>query len=511
MNFDEALEKTGSMGKAQLVLIFITNCLFALTGWQQMVTVFAARDVDFYCHDKFINITASSESLESSVFDNQCVDSCSKYIYRSGISSIMKEFQLDCGHKRILKPFVHSAYWLGFGVSTLYGGYLGDKFGRKTTAMIANVIYIVASVVTMFSPNIESLLAFRVITGLCQGAFFPLVYLIMVECVTKKHIATVEYIAQVFYALGEMIAVTIGYVLIFSWQFQVMCIAIALLLFFVICLLVLPESPRWLYSEQRYEDSKKVLNWFGKLNNKDTTSIIFDEDDRRLLSSNNPPGSDIETDPLQNQPKSTTHPNILGLFKTLPAFFVTMTQVISWVSIGFIYSGLFYDAKNIGSDFYVSSILLAASEMPVVFLCLFINKHGRKMPLIWCLVISTVSCAVLPFTGSVAGGKLQISIAVVSKLAATGGISITFIYTPETFPTILRSSGLNICLCAQEMAIFMAPFLLQYTFGPYNCSTFLIFAASGALATLTVIFFGKETLGVPLFDTVRQYQEFARS
>lgn len=379
--------------------------------------------------------------------------------------------------------------------------------------MVSNGVYILASILTIISPNIECLLALRVLTGLCQGAFFSLVYLIVLECVNKRHIATVEYIAQFFYALGEIIAVTIGYFLIFSWKFQLMSISIALGLFFTMCIFLLPESPRWLYSERRYEETKKVVDWFGKLNKKDTSSIVFEhsENSNFLYSDNDPQQTDAESEPLQNSAnKGTSSQNVLALCRTLPGFLASMTQLILWISIGLIYSGLFYDAANIGSNFYVSSALLAASEMPVVFLFVFINKYGRKKPLICCLTISTISCATLPFIATIANGQLQVWVAVVSKLAATGCISIMFIYTPETFPTVLRSSALNFCLFVQEMAIFTAPIMLEYSLGPYNCSTFVIFAVSGAIGALTVCLFGKETLGVPLFDTVRQYHEFVR-
>ena len=382
--------------------------------------------------------------------------------------------------------------------------------------MVSNGIYILASILTIISPNIECLLAFRVLTGLCQGAFFSLVYLIVLECVSKRHIATVEYIAQFFYAVGEIIAVTIGYLIKFSWKFQIMCISIALGLFFIMCFFLLPESPRWLYSQRRYQDTKKVFDWFGKLNKKDTSSITFEHTEKpqfnvQCTSDNEPyTQNDEECEPLQKSPNDTSRPNILALFQTLSGFLASMTQLILWISIGLIYSGLFYDAANIGSNFYVSSALLAASEMPVVFLFVIINKYGRKRPLIYCLTISTISSAILPFIGTIADGKLQVSVAVVSKLAATGCISIMFIYTPEMFPTVLRSSALNFCLFVQEMAIFTAPIFLEYSFGPYNCSTFIIFAVSGAIGTLTLCFFGRETLGVPLFDTVRQYHEFVR-
>ena len=93
----------------------------AFSGWQLLITVFAARDIDFTCIDELpiidpilSNYSKSlDENFSIAVFDNSCIEKCSLYVYEEGVSSVIKEFHLDCGPKSYFKNFVHAPYWLG--------------------------------------------------------------------------------------------------------------------------------------------------------------------------------------------------------------------------------------------------------------------------------------------------------------------------------------------------------------------------------------------------------------
>ena len=272
-------------------------------------------------------------------------------------------------------------------LSTLYGGFLGDKFGRKFTAMILIVLYLIVSVLTVFAPTIESLLFLRVLTGLCQGPVFSLIYLIMVECV-NKHVTLIAYIAQFFYAVGEVLAVFTGYFLCYSWELQIILFSLVLLSFVVLTLFLLPESPRWLYCEGKREEAVEILRWFAKLNHKDEDIVKFGEnqevEDLQFLI------------PKQKPEVTSSFSHLLG---TSRGFMTFMTHALTWISIGFIYAGLLYGAQGIGSDFYVVSSLLASSESLVVLLYPVVTKYGNKRPLQVCLICATFACYIVPFTG----------------------------------------------------------------------------------------------------------------
>ena len=68
------------------------------------------------------------------------------------------------------------------------------------------------------------------------------------------------------FGLGGIVATIVGYLLIFSWKLQFISFGCIVGLSFITCLYLLPESPRWLYSKGKIEESRAVLRWIAKLN-----------------------------------------------------------------------------------------------------------------------------------------------------------------------------------------------------------------------------------------------------
>src|ERR1700733_15135250 len=62
-----------------------------------------------------------------------------------------------------------TAYLLAATVSTPLWGKLGDQYGRKTFFQISTLIFLVGSVPSGISSNMEMLIAFRALQGLGSG------------------------------------------------------------------------------------------------------------------------------------------------------------------------------------------------------------------------------------------------------------------------------------------------------------------------------------------------------
>ena len=58
---------------------------------------------------------------------------------------------------------------IGLALGQLLLGPLSDKFGRKKPLIISLVIYIISTVLIVFSPNIETMIVLRVIQGLSSA------------------------------------------------------------------------------------------------------------------------------------------------------------------------------------------------------------------------------------------------------------------------------------------------------------------------------------------------------
>ena len=63
-----------------------------------------------------------------------------------------------------------SLFLAGFAIAPLAYGPLADRYGRRPILLFGGVIYSLASAACALSPNLESLLAFRILQGVGAGA-----------------------------------------------------------------------------------------------------------------------------------------------------------------------------------------------------------------------------------------------------------------------------------------------------------------------------------------------------
>ena len=91
---------------------------------------------------------------------------------------------------------------------------------------------------------------------------------------------------------------------------------------------------------------------------------------------------------------------------------------------------------------------------------------------------------------------------------AAGAYQIMYIYTPESFPMVLRSIAMSFCFLAQNISITAAAIMTETSFAPMGSGPFIVYGSLGILAVIVVGLFGKETLGNPLFNTVTEFKDF---
>ncbi|MBB72546.1 MAG: Bcr/CflA family drug resistance efflux transporter [Legionellales bacterium] len=85
--------------------------------------------------------------------------------------------------------FSITIYMLGFGVSQLFYGPLSDGLGRRIPLLIGLALSVVGSIMCMLAPNIEILIAGRLIQGLGTGAGAALARPMVVDLFSGKELA----------------------------------------------------------------------------------------------------------------------------------------------------------------------------------------------------------------------------------------------------------------------------------------------------------------------------------
>ena len=525
MHYNDAFRAAGMLGKGQLSGIFMAFVMNFYCGWQSVIPVFVGADVSFKCAD---NCTDSldwvyEESDDS--FDNKCVEGCQKYVYDNSPGSIISEYDLACGGNKVLATISNSAFWVGFLISCFVAGYAGDRFGRRPINLAVMLFYFIFSTASVFSFDIWFYTIMRFFCGFCHGGFIAMSFLLMAEVIDKRYLAEFSMGSQVLFALGEMLAPAIGYAFKNSWRYQVLTVSLAIIPIFIFAVIFVPESPLWLHSKGRYRKAQEVLRLLAKLNNRDPSIIVLGDETSQDADANDFNSSIVsnsvsedeqisisDTQELINevdQANSELTVSIVDLFRTGPAIMLSLGQISAWFSVSLVFFGLIFGVGEIGGSIYLNSALLSGVEIPVWFICFAMNYCGRKPTFLACLILSSLACLILPFTQPLAEGHVQIAFAMVGKCMAAGGFNILYTYSPELYPTVLRGTGLLLCSAAARVAVIIAPFVTNLSYGPYDCTPYIIFAACGFLSSVFVFFFGPETLNKPLSNTIKDFYTFA--
>ncbi len=117
------------------------------------------------------------------------------------------------------RQFVLSAYLLGFGFTQIIYGPLSDRFGRRPPLLIGLIIYIIAAIAAIFSPNFTTLLILRVVQGMGAAGTRVIAQSIVRDRFSGRAMAEVMSLVFMVFMIIPVIAPAMGQILLFtgSW------------------------------------------------------------------------------------------------------------------------------------------------------------------------------------------------------------------------------------------------------------------------------------------------------
>jgi MFS family permease len=166
-----------------------------------------------------------------------------------------------------------TAYLAGAVLGALVFGYLTDRLGRRKLFMITLGLYLVGTVLTAFSFNVVSFLAFRFLTGMGIGGEYSAINSAIDELIPARvrghadlAINSIWWLGTACGALGvfgllnsKIVSVNIAWRLAFAFG-AVLGIGILLVRRF------LPESPRWLMTHGRMDEAEQIVGEIEEAN-----------------------------------------------------------------------------------------------------------------------------------------------------------------------------------------------------------------------------------------------------
>nr|XP_027229007.1 solute carrier family 22 member 20-like [Penaeus vannamei] len=186
------------------------------------------------------------------------MESCPVIEYDTSIftSTIISEFHLVC-ERESLQPLFQMMYTVGIIFGSLFGGYIGDKWGRRRAVQGGVVVYIAVVLAMALVPSFVFVLVMRVMAGVTHQCMLIPVWSLALESCPTRHRSLVGMLLGLPYSLFVMVLAGVGY-FVRTWKY-LMLVCCAPTLALLPLSFIMDESARWLIQQERREEAKKVL------------------------------------------------------------------------------------------------------------------------------------------------------------------------------------------------------------------------------------------------------------
>ncbi|XP_061900802.1 solute carrier family 22 member 2 isoform X1 [Entelurus aequoreus] len=399
-----------------------------------------------------------------------------------GRRSFVTEFGLVCSDAWLVDMF-QAMLNIGFLLGSITIGYLADRFGRRLSFLMSNVFNGIAGILVAVAPNYVSMLIFRMLYGFGVKGGWMAGYVLITEIVGVEYRRTVGVVYQMFFSVGLLVLPLLAY-FITDWRWLQVVITVPYILF-ISYYWFIPESPRWLLSQNRRSQAVAITEAMAKEN-------------KRTLSKN------IETLTDENADPSATA-SFMDLIRTPKMRKHTFILSFNWFTSAVVYQGLIMRLGIMGGNVYISFLISALMEFPAALLILFtIERVGRRLPFAAANVVAGAACLITAFLPD-SVPWLKTAVACVGRLGITMTFEMVVFVNTELYPTFVRNLGVSVCSTLCDIGGIAAPFLLYRLATIWLELPLIIFGILAFLAGALVLLL-PETRGVPLPDTINDIE-----
>jgi MFS transporter, AAHS family, 4-hydroxybenzoate transporter len=184
---------------------------------------------------------------------------------------------------------VFSMTFLGLLIGSLIYGWLGDRFGRKTTIIIGTFNYGIPVLLTIWASNVQELIVLRIVGGIGMGGIVPIAYTLVSEYAPRRMRSTVTVVTNAGYGLGAVLSGVVASwsIPLFGWRSLFVLGAGFSLTMAVAIIFFLPESI--LFLALKNPASPRLRALVGRLLPNETIDaaarfVVLDGQDRPTVS-----------------------------------------------------------------------------------------------------------------------------------------------------------------------------------------------------------------------------------
>ena len=379
------------------------------------------------------------------------------------------------------------ALW-GTVLGAIFGGIPTNKIGRKNTLLWIGILFLFSALGSAFANNPFVFAAFRFIGGLGVGASTIAAPAYISEIAPAKDRGKLVAFYQFNIVLGILMAFLSNYLLNDvgenSWRWMMGVQAIPSIIY-VLLIISIPESPRWLLSKFKNEEARKVLQIMGQ------------EADYENMK------KEIEID---TNNASLANDNIFLKKYRKPlvlAFLMAFFNQLSGINAFLYYSSRIFQEAGLGeSTALLSSIGIGVVNLIFTLLGVFlIDRLGRKILMYIGSVGYIISLTLVAMAFFFHWGGIAVPVFLFLFIAAhaIGQGAVIWVFISEIFPNHLRASGQSFGSTTHWVLAAIIPSLIPFLFSTVGPGVvFLFFAVMMVFQLLFVALMMPETKGISL-------------
>jgi putative MFS transporter len=378
--------------------------------------------------------------------------------------------------------YVTSLSFVGMFLGSVVAGWIADRWGRKKALTLITLFFGFFSFASVFSWDIVSLGACRVLTSAGLAAMTVVAFIYISELYPAARRGKYQAYAIVIGICGTPVTnlIASAVVPLSDWSWRLVYLWGALGMFFVVFVRRLKESPRWYESRGEHARADAVLR----------------EIEEQVAAETGALPEPAAPAPVPDAPPARARLRLLLQKRYLAP---TLLLTVLWVTqtIGFFgYSSwaptlLAKEGFSVEKSIFYVALTTIGAPLGALLAALITDRFERK----WCLAAFGAVIAVCGlFYGLTFNPVLIVVFGFLVNLLERGFTALAYAYSPELFDTHGRSLGTGVSYGLGRLSNAAGPLIIAalYTGTGYQ-SVFFFIAGMWLLGALALTLFGPST------------------
>eukprot|EP00930_Biecheleria_cincta_P101818 TRINITY_DN93467_c0_g1_i1.p1 TRINITY_DN93467_c0_g1~~TRINITY_DN93467_c0_g1_i1.p1 ORF type:complete len:477 (-),score=70.43 TRINITY_DN93467_c0_g1_i1:146-1576(-) len=396
------------------------------------------------------------------------------------IGSVTRSVSGEWGLGSWQRGFLSSLVFCGVLVGNSISGPSGDTFGRRMPVLVSFLGIAMFSVLSASATYYYMLLMIRMMLGVSFGFGQPSYNTLLNELVPGKWRVKMNSMAQSMFAVGELYAAMLIWwsdpsMKHLDWRWLCVMGAIPSAVGFVLCWLLLYESPSFLASKGKEQEARAVLESIKSLNKADHVSTDFE---CQISPEVNAVGYIYSRELI-----STTATMIYSCFVlnlVLYGSLYALPQVMTEVDMGYgpavgLIVGSLWELVG-----YVASGLLGGGGL-----------DSKKLVLVYLIAtaLSLISFTLGANREGIVGGTLLQGGYLGLKIMVNVGFVAVYLMCAQVYPVATRNTGVAACIAGGRVGSILAPILFEKIAEVGGWQTYFMIMASALVVNCVPMYF----------------------